>query len=139
MREFNIGDRAAVKKFDEIPKDVRNRALGRVSGNVGTVTDKFLSETVGEYVYVVQFDKYVRQSNKMWRYDHLRVYAEAPKEYKVELDIADNVVVTIITENGKEICRGHGHIIHEGAIGVIQAISYATKKAYEKLNGGALK
>ena len=36
----------------------------------------------------------------------------------------------------EEIVRGHGHIIHEGDVGIVQALSYALKKAYEKINGG---
>jgi hypothetical protein len=34
----------------------------------------------------------------------------------------------------EEIARGHGHIIHEGKIGIAQAASYALKKILQKLS-----
>lgn len=37
-----------------------------------------------------------------------------------------------------ELGRGHGHMIHEGALGIAQASSYALKKIFEKMNGGTL-
>ena len=61
-------------------------------------------------------------------------------EYTVETEIADNVVIGIIYEviDGKkfEVCRGHGHIIHEGAEGIAQACSYAYKKAFAEIDTG---
>ena len=32
--------------------------------------------------------------------------------------------------------RGHGHIIHEGAMGIAQASAYALKKIWQKMEGG---
>ena len=55
----------------------------------------------------------------------------------------NNVVVARLyeTKDGeeKEIAKGHGHIIHEGAIGIAQASSYALKRIYEDLNGGHMR
>lgn len=63
-----------------------------------------------------------------------------PKEYQVETQIADNVVIGIIYEvEGDlktEVCRGHGHIIHEGAEGIAQACSYAYKQAFMQIDSG---
>ena len=51
----------------------------------------------------------------------------------------ENLVVGIMYEvkgsTKTEIVRGHGHIIHEGALGKAQAASYSLKKIYEKLGG----
>ena len=62
------------------------------------------------------------------------------KEYKIEAEIADNVVIVILYEIGgelkTEICRGHGHIIHEGAEGIAQACAYASKQALAKIDSG---
>lgn len=135
IREFNIGDRVVVKEFEDIPSEGRTRAVAKFSGDIGTIKDKLFSEGVGEFVYVVHFDGYDKASLKMWRADHLTAYVEPKKEYNLILDYADNVVVVIITEDGKEISRGHGHIIHEGSLGIVQAASYALKKIYERLGG----
>lgn len=35
-----------------------------------------------------------------------------------------------------EVCRGHGHIIHEGAEGVAQALAYASKRAFASIDSG---
>lgn len=61
-------------------------------------------------------------------------------EYVIETEIADNVVIGIIykMENGEkvEVCRGHGHIIHEGAEGIAQACAYAYKQALISIDSG---
>lgn len=56
----------------------------------------------------------------------------------VEIKILDEVVVGIIKKDGEEIHRGHGHRIHEGEDGIVQAISYAFKKCWESINGGTI-
>jgi hypothetical protein len=75
----------------------------------------------------------------MRREDELSELRRA-KEYSIETDIADGVVIGVIYEidgdNKYEVCRGHGHIIHEGAEGIAQACSYAFKKAFEKIDNG---
>jgi hypothetical protein len=55
-----------------------------------------------------------------------------------KIDIADNVVVAIMMQGERQIGRGHGHIIHEGAIGIAQAASYALKMLYTNMNGGSM-
>ena len=138
--EFYIGDRVKVKEYVDIPEQYRTQAVARLCGNVGTVTDRLWSEGNNGYVYRVHLDGYARPSNKMWSQEHLDKYVEPSVEYKYEFDVADNVVVAILyemTEDSKtEIARGHGHIIHEGALGIAQASSYALKKIYYKLNDG---
>lgn len=140
--EFMIGDRVRVKEYNDIPETHRAKALGRMCGEVGTIINKFYSEVDGSYAYKVQFDNYPRPSAKMWGEEHLALYVECPTEYLYEFDNLENMVVARlyeVTEDTKtEIARGHGHIMHEGALGIAQASSYALKKIYEKMNGGAL-
>jgi hypothetical protein len=75
----------------------------------------------------------------MWEDVHLAPYAPEPVTYCYEFDYLDNVVVArfykIKGEEKTEITRGHGHIIHEGEIGVAQAASYALKRIYMNLGG----
>lgn len=60
--------------------------------------------------------------------------------WSIETEVAENVVIGVIYEvvDGQkvEMCRGHGHIIHEGAEGIAQACSYAYRKAFEKIDTG---
>ena len=67
--------------------------------------------------------------------------APVEKEYSMEVkvDIAQNIVIATLYESvggaQKPIKRGHGHIIHDGELGVAQAASYACRRLYESLGG----
>lgn len=65
--------------------------------------------------------------------------------YDFRIEAEDAVVIVTMFEicEGKQdkfVCRGHGHIIHDGALGIAQAASWALRKIYQKLeereNGG---
>lgn len=67
--------------------------------------------------------------------------------YDFHIETADTVVIVSMFEccEGKPdkfICRGHGHIIHDGALGIAQAASWALRKIYQKIedreNGGKI-
>lgn len=135
--EFKIGDRVQVREYANIVESHRSKAIARMHGKVGTVTDKLYNETHGDFVYRVKFDEYDKVSNKLWVACELYILVEIPPEYKFEFDYLDNVVVAVLYEvigdTKTEIERGHGHIIHEGALGIAQAGSYALKKLYEKM------
>lgn len=61
-------------------------------------------------------------------------------EYKIDTAVEDGVVICAIYQvcNGIkiEVCRGHGHIIHDGAVGIAQACAYATKRALYAIDNG---
>ena len=59
-------------------------------------------------------------------------------EWRFEM-AGTNTVVAIMTADGEEVTRGHGHIIHEGTVGWAQACSYAIKKAYENMDGAPVR
>ncbi len=103
----------------------------------GTVTDRMFSEARGGYMYVVKPEDGGRSI--MRREDELEEH-RMQKEYSIETAIADGVVIIVIYEmdGGQkiEVCRGHGHIIHEGAEGIAQACSYASRKALEAIDTG---
>lgn len=138
--EFNIGDRIKVKAYEDLPEMIRSKAIARMCNKVGTVVDKLFSEGVGEFLYSIKFDDF-EKSIKLWTMDYLEAFKEDVR-YDYEFDYLDNVVVArlyeIRGEEKTEIGRGHGHIIHEGAIGVSQAASYALKRIFQDLNGGSL-
>lgn len=121
MGKFNIGD------------EVRDTS----TNESGTVTDRMYSEAKGKFLFVIKPHSggrsFVRPE------DEIELFLK-PTEYKIKTDIADNVVVVIISEvragNEVEVCRGHGHIIHDGAEGIAQALSYASRRAFGSIDSG---
>lgn len=112
-------------------------------GETGKIVDRMYSEKEKEFYYGVNYDSRDVDEILLAKGNELRELSkENGENYEAEINLLNNVCVAIIyrKENGgkKEVCRGHGHIIHEGDIGVAQALSYAFKKAYEKLNNGNL-
>lgn len=103
----------------------------------GTVTDKLYSEAKQTNMYVIKPEdggrSYMRKESECER-------LVAEKQYLVETEIAETVVIGVIYEvdgdRKTEVCRGHGHIIHEGAEGIAQACSYAYRKALEQIDSG---
>ena len=137
MSEFKIGDRVRVKDYHDIPEEIQSRGFARMCGEIGTIEDVFYSEAKQCNLYVIQFDNYTN-STKLWRAELLEEVNENVS-YGYEFDFCDNVIVAILSEfreeSKTEIARGHGHIIHEGAIGIAQAASYALKRIYYKMAG----
>lgn len=135
--EFHIGDRVRHKTFEELPEDIKIEGKGKMSGKIGVIKDRMFSESVGDFLYEVKFDDY-KTSHKLYTQRHLAAYNDNVS-YCHEFEYLENVVVArfyeVRDDVKKEIGRGHGHIIHEGAIGIAQASSYALKKIYESLNG----
>lgn len=121
MSNFNIGDKVV---------DIN-------SGVEGRVTDGLYSEARSRFVYVI---KPSDGGRSFTREDGEIEFAQNNVEYRVDTQIADNVVIGIIYEvrNGieTEVCRGHGHIIHEGSEGIAQACAYAYKKAFYAIDSG---
>lgn len=138
MGEMNIGCRVRVKGFNEIMPEKRSPRVSRLCGKEGVIVDKMYSEKNGEFVFVVKFDGFDDNSPKLWTEDHLEVVELSFSKFDFKFEVADNVVVCICTEDGEEVGRGHGHIIHEGRVGVVQAASYAIKRMYERMNGGTI-
>lgn len=71
--------------------------------------------------------------------EHNLELAPVKKEYRIEMEVCDSVVICKLIDgtNGEEISRGHGHVIHLGDIGVAQAASYAARQMYIAMNGGS--
>lgn len=117
--------------------NINDRVIEVATGESGIVTDKMFSEAKGIFIYLIKPDDGGRSF--MRKEDEIEPFKK-PKEYKVVTDIADGVVIVVIyeIENGQEyeVCRGHGHIIHEGAEGIAQALAYASKRAFSAIDTG---
>lgn len=64
--------------------------------------------------------------------------APVPTSYSFEAIIEGNVaVVTMTATQGEKTyiyARGHAHILHDGEVGMAQAISFASKRMFESLD-----
>lgn len=95
----------------------------------GFITDGFAT-VLGKMVYEVELESgeriYCEES------DFLNKQESA---FRIEVEQADNVIIVrLLDANGNEVARGHGHIIHEGALGIAQATSYASKRILADLD-----
>lgn len=76
---------------------------------------------------------------------HIGLYAEdqlepapVPIDYSFDARISGNVAVITMTatqgENSWVYARGHAHILHDGEVGLAQAVSYAARRMFESLD-----
>lgn len=140
MSELSIGSKIRVKDYNDIPEEFRTKALGRLCGEIGTIDDIVYSMSLKCKLYVIKFDNYDVPSKKMWRDEMLEeVVEEDVVTYTFEFEFLENLVVARLYEvtgdTKTELEKGHGHIFHDGAVGIAQAASYAMKKLYYKLAG----
>lgn len=131
--DFNIGERVRVNSFEDLPEAMKNRGVARLCGKDGEIVDKLWSGAKSCYIYRIKFDGYSTVSSVDFVGKAIDLISEIDKKaYAYEFDFLDKVVVAYLYEIGEdsktEIARGHGHIIHEGVIGITQAASYALKK-----------
>lgn len=107
-------------------------------GEIGTITDRMYSEIKKEYYYTVKLEDADFETCILCKADELQEFQDRSNgNYIAQAEILDNICIAVVYKvdgvNKEEISRGHGHIIHEGEIGVLQALSYAFKKAYDKI------
>ena len=148
--QFNIGDRVRVKDYNEIPDNLKvkntsgdpslwNAGKCKCCGLKGEIVDIMYSTAHEKYIYRIHFDEQDARSRADFTDEALELLKEDTVTYHFETDIAeDNVVIVIMYEDhedgsSKEIARGHGHIIHEGALGIAQATSYALYRLYKRM------
>lgn len=104
---------------------------------IGKVTDVMYSSHKDQYTYEVTNDQ---TAAELFGEDELQPVPEK-KEYSmtIQIDIANNVLIASLFEKVGDdlvtLAKGHGHLIHEGELGIAQAASYACKRLYESLGG----
>ena len=147
MHEFSIGDIVRIRDYDSIPQEKKAKiAYGDPSvitprksalcGKTVEIIDRLYSEQFESYIYRVKEQDADRPSRAEFTEDFLEEI-DMTVRYVCEVNDGGNVIVATIYEecNGelKQIAKGHGHVIHEGALGFTQALSYALKRAYQRL------
>ena len=118
--KFQIGDRV------KIPSK---------ANKVGVVNDIWSSLAKAMIMYAVESED--DGHTGMYAEDQLEP-APVPTEYSFDAHIDGNVaVVTMTATQGEKTwvyARGHAHILHDGEVGMAQAISYAAKRMFESLD-----
>ena len=101
---------------------------------IGTVCDIWHSLLQDKLMYAVDTEG---GSRGLYREDQLEP-APLPIEFSYSAIVENNVaVVCMIAQQGEKTwvyARGHAHILHDGAVGEAQAISFAAKRMFESLD-----
>jgi hypothetical protein len=138
--EFYIGDKVRVRPFEQMPEVIKHRGLGKSAGKEGEIVDIMYSNAKSCYVYKIRFEDCERPSHTEFPEGTFDLLSdlETPT-YTYEFEYLENLVVARLYEvtgdSKVEISKGHGHIFHDGVLGVAQAASYALKRIYLKLGG----
>lgn len=101
---------------------------------IGTVCDIWHSMLQSKLMYAVDIDG-----------GHRGLFAEEqiepapiPVDYSFGVTVEGNVaVVTMVASQGEKswvYARGHAHILHDGEVGMAQAVSFAAKRMFESLD-----
>ncbi len=136
--EFNIGDRVRIRGREDLPEPMKTKAISRITGMDGVIIDKMWSNARGCDIYKIHLDEYAVPSKVDFLEGSFDLISELEQAtYTFEFENAENLVIARMYEvkgdHKKMIARGHGHIFHDGALGIAQAASYALKKLYQKL------
>ena len=118
--KFHIGDRVKIPSKDD---------------KIGIVSDIWSSLARGAVMYAVADDSDGHIG--LYAEDHLEP-APLPIAYTFSATVEHNVaVVCMIARQGEKTwvkARGHAHILHDGEVGMAQAVSYASKRMFESLD-----
>lgn len=118
--KFQIGDRVKIPAKAE---------------TIGIVTDIWSSMAQERTMYEVAYES--NGTKGLYAENQLEL-AINPTEYTFETKIDGNVaIVAMIATQGEKTwvyARGHAHILHDGEVGMAQAISYAAKRMFESLD-----
>lgn len=105
------------------------------TNKVGTVTDIWTSLAKAIVMYTVQYEEDGYYG--MYAEDQLEP-APIPTTYTFNAVIDGNAaVVTMNATQGDKtwvFARGHAHILHDGEVGMAQAVSYAARRMFESLD-----
>lgn len=119
---YNIGDRVSVK------------------GQEALITDRMYSEKSDKYFYSIRYKGRNEEQDDLYDDSELQPYVEEKVEYDLKMDISEGVVIfSVIEIKGDKrtlVARGHGHMLRNDLLGVLQASSWAASKAFTEHNGG---
>lgn len=119
---YNIGDRVLVGESEAV------------------VTDRMYSEKSDKYFYSIRYKGRREEQDGLYDDGELKPFVEEKVEYDLKMEISEGVIIfSAIEIKGDErtlVARGHGHMLRKDLVGVLQAASWAARKAFTELNGG---
>lgn len=117
--KFHVGDRV------KIP----SKAL-----RIGIISDIWNSLRTSMLMYAVDMED---GTKGMYAENQIEA-APIPIEYSFKAIIDSNAaIVTMHAEQGEQgwvVARGHAHILHDGEVGMAQAVSFAARRMFESLD-----
>ena len=104
------------------------------ANTIGTVCDIWHSLVQSKLMYAVDIEGGIRG---LYAEEQLEP-APIPVDYSFEAHVEGNVaVVTMMATQGEKTwvyARCHAHILHDGNVGMAQAVSFAAKRMFESLD-----
>lgn len=104
------------------------------ANTIGTVCDIWHSLVQSKLMYAVDVEGGIRG---LYAEEQLEP-APIPVDYSFGVTVEGNVaVVTMVASQGEKswvYARGHAHILHDGEVGMAQAVSFAAKRMFESLD-----
>ena len=125
--EFNIQDTVRVVSYEELPYELKNKAIAKACGKEGEIVDRLYSEAEGGYIYRVRLEGSRSVSTINFTEEMLEP-SGGGNDIEVETVIEDNLVIIRMYQNGEEIRHHHAHIFNDGIAGIAHAVSYAAKR-----------
>ena len=118
--KFKLGDRVRLVERTDIE---------------GMVTDVYGSLSTTDVLYEVTADNdtsFFRQGDQLELIPIVKVYSF---EAVVDAGAAVVTMFDVTDENAKSVvARGHAHILHDGEVGMAQAVSFAARRMFEAMD-----
>lgn len=132
---MKIGDKVKIKDFEQLPERLQDIKHKGLAGKEAEILDSLDSEAQGCRLYRVRLTGAGTIPAALLPEEALEPADDAVYSHVIEY--LDNLVLVrfyeIKGDQTREIGRGHGHIIHAGALGIAQATSYAMRRVYEQI------
>jgi len=126
--DFEIQDKVRVVSYEELPLELRNKAIAKACGKEGEIVDRLYSEAEGGYIYRVRLEGSRSVSTINFTEEMLEEASGGGNNIEIETVIEDNLVIIRMYQDGEEIRHHHAHIFNDGIAGIAQAVSYAAKR-----------
>ena len=126
--DFEIQDKVRVVSYEELPLELRNKAIAKACGKEGEIVDRLYSEAEGGYIHRVRLEGSRSVSTINFTEEMLEEASGGGNNIEIETVIEDNLVIIRMYQDGEEIRHHHAHIFNDGIAGIAQAVSYAAKR-----------
>lgn len=111
-----------------------------IGESVAFITDRMYSEKNDKYLYSIRYNGRKEEQDDLYDDDEIQPFVEEKVEYELKMEISEGVVIfSAIEIKGDKrtlAARGHGHMLRNDLLGVLQASSWAARKAFTELNNG---